>query len=387
MSQFQFTGEWEFQLPLPGFAGFQQSDGALSVTIDDLLNEDPDPLAQQLAALDYLIENSVLIAQRICTHVFNEYPALIKVYGDLPVVHHVDDIKKFIRVNHVSISTRFKDGISFMDFSAHCDWDEDHGLGIGMHRLAVIHMGGIGDGYEVEEDAELKDVNTYVKKKPQLYLPHPKYNRLKPSQESENRYYELELIRGFHNEDFMHLISSGQRDVNYINPKWGFFGSYIAWAIQYNNQELVSFLMERHARLDYILHEVGRDKQKIEWLLAHGVSINERNRSGHVLLREQLFHLRGVLMNQEQYKVTHPGVHDDTYYSNALKEDIEYIRWLVGKGATLPQEDINSVLNFSGRDYDNERIKRVLIKSVEPIPSKTITPNPTPTRPWWKFWE
>jgi hypothetical protein len=380
MDQFHFEGEWEFKMKLSGFAGFQQSDGTLSVSIDDLLNEDPDPLPEQIAAINYLLEHHETIASNICAHVFKEYPGLIKVYGELPPANNADDIKKHIRINHAHILTRFKNGISFIDFSASCTWDDDHGLGFGVYQSQIIFMGGIGDGYSVDDDEASKTANTYSKQKPKIYLPHPKYGKLKPSQQSENRYYELELIRGFHNEEFKELITSGKRDVNYVDPSWGFFGTFIAWSIQYNNHELVEFLMARNARLDHILHEVGRDKQKIEWLLAHGVSINERSRSGHVLLRGELFALRGALMNREQARLH--SASQDEFNSKPMPEAVDYIQWLISKGADPSLADLDSVLNFWGRDYDNEMIKRVILESIKPVSAKK-----TPGRKWWRFWE
>lgn len=253
--------------------------------------------------------------------------------------------------------------MAYLDLYGRCAWDEDHGIGFGMHQSKIIYMGGIGDGYEVDDDDRSKTINTYTRQKPILYSPHPKYGKLKPSQQSANLYYELDLIRGFYNEEFKELILSGKRDVNYVDPSWGFFGTFIAWAIQYNNHELVDFLIARNARLDHILHEVGRDRTKIEWLLSHGVSINERSRSGHVLLREELFNLRGILMNQEQQKLHQPNK-DDEYYTKGISETVDHIRWLMGKGADPDLVDIDSVLNFWGGDYDNERIKRVILESI-----------------------
>jgi hypothetical protein len=390
MEKFHFTGEWEFKVKLSGFAGFRESDGTLSVDIYDLLNEDPEPLPEQVAAINYLLEHHETIASNICDHVFKEYPELIKIYDELPPADSADDIKKHIRVNHVHILTRFKNGISFMDLSASCAWDEEHGLGFGMHQSQIIFMGGIGDGYSVDEDEASRAVNLHHKQKPQIYFPHPKYGKLKPSQQSANRYYELDLIRGSYNEEFKALITSGKRDVNYVDPSWGFFGTFIAWAIQYNNQELVEFLIARNARLDHILHEVGRDKQKIEWLLSHGVSINERSRSGHVLLRGELFTLRGILMNQEQAGVRSPASINHELNAKTIRETVDHIQWLISKGADPSLADLDSVLNFWGRDYDNEKIKSVILESIKPVGLEVKKPLPdpknTPGGKWWKFW-
>jgi hypothetical protein len=379
MEKFHFEGEWEFQVKLSGFSNFQGSDGTLSVVINDLLNEDTDPLSEQTAAINYLFEHHESIGIQICEHIFKEYPRLAKIYDELPPINKVDDIRKHIKVNHAQIQTKFKNGIAYIDFYANCVWDEEHGLSLATHKSQIIYMGGIGDGYLVDDDSESKTINSHVIKKPQLFLPPPKYGKLKPSQQSANRYYELELIRGFYNDDFKELITSGKRDVNYVDPSWGFFGNYIAWAIQYNNEELIEFLLDRKAKLDHIIHEVGRDKQKIEWLLSHGVSINEPSRSGHVLLRNELFTLRGILMNQEQARLQQPNSQSE-FYSKSIQDTVNHIQWLISKGADSKLADISSTLNFWGRDYDNERIKSVILESIKPINPKLKNPK------WWEFW-
>lgn len=390
MEQFHFKGEWSFDLKLSGFSGFQESDGRLSVDLSDLLNEDPDPLPEQVAAVNYILQNHNSIARNICEKVYEEYPELIKIYDELPEISSADDIKKHIRISQIRVNTRFKNGISFTDFYGNCVWDQEHGLCFGVHGSKVFFMGGAGDGYGTDDDAVSQAMHVHEKRKPKIYLPHPKYGKLKPSQVFSNRYYELELIRGFYNEDFKELIISGKRDVNYVDLEWGFFGNFIAWAIQYNNHELVDFLMARNARLNHILHEVGRDRRKIEWLLDHGVSINERSRSGHVLLRGELFNLRTTLMNRDMMQLRNPGYQDE-YYTKTIAETMEHIQWLVGKGADPALADLRSVLSFSGRDYDNEKIRRIILESISPtdlgIKSASVGKAKDATvRRWWKFW-
>ena len=69
MTKFQFNGDWEFRLKLDAFKGYvnsaesygtqlpENSEPYVTIKIQNEFSEDADPSPEQLAAIDYLIEN------------------------------------------------------------------------------------------------------------------------------------------------------------------------------------------------------------------------------------------------------------------------------------------------------------------------------------------
>lgn len=432
MQDFTFTGDWEYKIEFPAFAGFQSRQGAynsidsddksiglINVVFEDDINDNEDPYPEQQAALQFIINNQQQIAAAMIQRIKQELPGIITDYGlegETAFEDHSDEnIKNLIGISEIRILIPSKDGIAYYDMPGGCNWDEEHGLNFLMHGTRIITFG-IQDGGSYWE--AVKDNGTYEtvkdqkdKTAPRIYEPGPKYGKLKPSHAWANRYYEFSLIDGFHNEEFKELIRSGKRSVDYKHPDWGFFASFISRAIQFNNQELVTFLLENKANLTGIIHDVGRNKEKIEMLLANGISINEKNHAGHTLLRKELLDLRNQLQNRDMAKKNSLGYHNDMIRTS--NETKEYIKWLLEKGADPFAVDMPSILSFWGRDYDTEQIKAELLESVgaapkaridlpEPAkpstmvrvdtqhdhkPSEFIRSRRPPTKKWWQFWK
>lgn len=416
MNDFTFTGHWEYELVFPAFAGFQsrqgayhsqqqeglKSDGRLSVVFDDDLSDDPDPYPGQLDTLQFVFSHQYEIVEAMLARLREELPGIIRDYGleEEPQYKDLSDenIKSMIGISEIRIMIPARDGWAYYTLSGGCSWDEEHGLSFLLHNTRVLTCG-IIDGNEYWD--AVKDNGTYdtLQEKgrenppPRLYEPHPKYGRLKPSQATANRYYELDLISGFHNEEFKELIRSGKRSVDYRNPDWGFDTSFLSRALQFNNQELVEFLLENKARVQGVIHQAGRDKAKIGIALANGASIDERDPSGHTLLRKELFRMRNELMNRDM------AIHAElaANMEKAAGETKDFIQWLVANGADPFIVGMPDILGFWGRDYDHERIKAELLAAVQteyiPDPPRThkdpsgVTPSVKPPvkKKWWQF--
>jgi hypothetical protein len=239
MQEFEFDGNWTFEVDLSAFAGFQSrnsaytsidsesaSTGTITIEIEDDLTENPDPYPAQINAIKFIFKNQDAIVNSILQRALVEMPDIIINYG---LTHEeayqnltIETLRSLIGFNSISIQIPSKDDVSYFDVMGGCNWDEEHGLNVLMHKVRTITMGGIeGNSYW---DA-LKDNGTYEtvsnspdeKSIPTKYKPHPKYNKLKPSQEFANETFEHSLISGHHNEIFKALTESGEIDVN---GKW-----------------------------------------------------------------------------------------------------------------------------------------------------------------------
>lgn len=97
---------------------------------------------EQINALKYLLENSDKVKDIILNRLLSEMPELKEIYEDLiPDIKKIEDFKDYVGLSNVYLMTSDKDGYAYTGFELGCDWDEEHGIGIMMHKDRVIDIG------------------------------------------------------------------------------------------------------------------------------------------------------------------------------------------------------------------------------------------------------
>lgn len=97
---------------------------------------------EQLNALKFLVDNSDVIRDALLTGLIKELPELKEIYEDLiPEISKIEDFKNHIGLGNLHVMDSDRDQIAYIGFEFGCDWDEEHGVGIIMHKDRVVEIG------------------------------------------------------------------------------------------------------------------------------------------------------------------------------------------------------------------------------------------------------
>lgn len=96
---------------------------------------------EQVNAVKYLLDNSDKIRDSILTGVLNKIPELEEIYDLIPEIHKIEDFRNFIGLGNIHLMSSDKDNIAYIGFELGCDWDDEHGIGLMMHKDRVIAIG------------------------------------------------------------------------------------------------------------------------------------------------------------------------------------------------------------------------------------------------------
>ncbi len=142
------------------------------------------PTMGQVSAFQYLLANQDVINENLLQAVFRIYPeerdsfredygykddmdaeekeSFEEDYGeDVPVLKKPEEFKQIIRLHTVHIIEAEKAGIAYFGFEFNCNWEEEHGLGVLMHKDRVVNVGPaeVSFSSSEEEDADIRDVS------------------------------------------------------------------------------------------------------------------------------------------------------------------------------------------------------------------------------------
>jgi hypothetical protein len=220
MRDFKFQGDWTTTLQLEAFKGFcpvldgTENDGMIRLILLENVASNPDPLPEQLAAIDYILANQTRIAQVIIQFIRDDYPNLIQSYdvgddenNDLPLepFQRDEQVQKLIRPSTLYVQCSQRKGVSHTNFVIQCNWDSEHGLSLDLHQDQILSWAYCYpwlesfDTPELCDNAELvaqirHETNAHWGRKPVFRYPHPKYGKWKESEKEENEKYALQLI-------------------------------------------------------------------------------------------------------------------------------------------------------------------------------------------------
>lgn len=382
MKKFLFNGDWETKLQVQAFAGFLDrqsdivnwdkgvpSDGTVKLCFIDDLGDDPDPLPQQIEAVNYLLEHQERIAEVICERVKAEYPDIMRNFGledfdeeeGFPKIKSNEDVKKAIGFSTIYVAMAHKDGIAYLGYGFGCKWDEEHGYGLVMHKDEITESGDSACAYVTRDEDQERSVED-ARKKAKFYQPHPKYGKLKPSQQFENKMYEFRLIENGHNDEFKQLVESGKLDVNHEISGWRM--TFLAKATQCNNEEIALFILSKKpnevqsALQSAVLY---RNKAIVEALVEQGASLNKGDKNS---------------LATPIYLLVDRMIHAYIYGAEGQKQELwerdkDMLRWLIEKGASPSQAGQQGRTAFDKLSICPEELRdelTLVLKTMPPAP-------------------
>jgi hypothetical protein len=109
------------------------------------------PLKEQdRACVQWLLDHEAEVASAVLAGLLAEYPRLQRVYGYeraereeyMPDVSSTENFRRLIGVHNVHFLPLVKDGLPYFGYEFGCTWDGEHGLGVLMHGVRVVEVGG-----------------------------------------------------------------------------------------------------------------------------------------------------------------------------------------------------------------------------------------------------
>ncbi len=109
------------------------------------------PSDSQAAALKFNLEHGESITEAVLMATRKYYdevrPRYIEFLGGdvndlMPLISCDADLHKLIDLVHVHVHPWTKSGIAYVGLQFRCRWDQEHGLGLMMHRNRVVEIGG-----------------------------------------------------------------------------------------------------------------------------------------------------------------------------------------------------------------------------------------------------
>lgn len=154
--------DWESKIVLPSWAGYRSCGGAYGAQDSDIPSDgrvvvcanplDADlPVGQeQLAACQYLLENEAAVHEAIVAAILDEYPEVFDIFSEdaeergirLPEHMTTEELKQHIGIAYIHLHPVEKEGVGYVGVQLGCSWDDEHGLGVMLHRTEVVDIGG-----------------------------------------------------------------------------------------------------------------------------------------------------------------------------------------------------------------------------------------------------
>jgi hypothetical protein len=415
----ELNGDWTYKIKLPKLNSIvskghsstneqvHSDELELELCINDELSDEPDPTTEQLNTIKYIFEHQEKLLAAICKRALEEIPTVLENYDidedELEVYNSMDaeKIQDWIRIGHITVSKSYKDDYAYFSMNGGIKWEEEHGLSIHFHKDRIIYFGDWDDCVNEQNDGG-------TKRKPsdddiKIYTPHPKYNKLKPSQVDMNEHYASTLIRRGMNERFMSDAASGIID---IKAPWGHGGStYLECACLNHNYELIKFMLSQKLPIGRATHWCWKsgmsDRTSLEILLEAGADINFQNPQAKE--RTLLFIRNSVLNDHFRWFYEHKKIDRTDSMAREekqielIKQDIDY---LIQKGADIHIKDSDGNTCFDVLEDVNAADKSALVEWMSKLhkqanKSKSSNSKKQKTeitsssiseekKPWWK---
>lgn len=128
------------------------------------------PTSEQVAAYAYLVQHERAVTKAVLARILRAYPKLRTEYHEgygidpdapdddddddddladllddprpLPVIKRAADLAKVMGLATVHVHDVAKAGIAYVGLELGCDWDDEHGAGVMLHKQRIVAMGG-----------------------------------------------------------------------------------------------------------------------------------------------------------------------------------------------------------------------------------------------------
>jgi len=335
MNEFKFNGDWEFSLKLNEFSKLKaasktQYEGSdlTQFKIIDYRSYDPDPLAQQIAAINFIINNEAAFIESILLASHNINAHYIERSGEddwIPKPLNVESLGQLLSIGTISILTEHKDNVAYIQMDCGYKGDEEHGLTIVMHKHRLIGHDLMFEmdyacvyadlGKEVGEVFRNGNIKSLELGKDQIHKALDKYGKLKPWQKQATEDYLSDLLRKKENDTLKKIIEEEAYNFNdriYYKDR-----NLVDIAAYRNNIEMIDYLIGQGADFSRSIFECTGayiKKDIIECLVGHGANIDELGTRRITALQHEITRYVSSLDRSIRYK-------ENAYqYESAQKE-------------------------------------------------------------------
>jgi hypothetical protein len=148
------------------------SDGEVNLMVD-AVGKNLQPTEEQRKAFAFLLEQEDEITDLVLSKIAEIYPAKLESfrdgYGyyedkqefedsfgeeDMPELKSISQLKSIIRLRTVYIMDYAKKGYAYVGLEFGCNWEEENGFGIMLHKTDVIQAGDATASFDYIEDDE-----------------------------------------------------------------------------------------------------------------------------------------------------------------------------------------------------------------------------------------
>jgi hypothetical protein len=423
MDPFVFQGKWRFPVELPLLAKLRSDRffkglnrpkelalfeaGEVMVSFADNTSPDPDPLFEQLAALEFLLKKQELLLEGLLVAVRNSiFPVYLEGMDDepecFPDLPSVEDLDQALGMQEIRILRLHKEGIAYIELSFEFSADEEHGLSLIMHRDRLVDFGGHGDldhlKTRVDSGEEIKSYTEYVEEQHALlkaidrgpFLPHPKYDVLKPSQAEANLGWLQKAIRENDFAELNRLVDEYAIDLNYRYHSWE--ETVLKFAVQQRNVPAITWLLSEgakpHGEISVFNHGVF-DLEIAKLLVGHGENLNLRD---HWQKTPIVYRLRTMVgAAKKLYFDQEADAEKRKELQLKVKTSKQYLVWLLANGADPASCDAegHDLLHLYDHHMwaDHVMAKIPLRKWLVGVLAKYGNAEDLPKKPWWKKWK
>lgn len=147
-----FLPEWSnFNRHIPSGKQIDRATGVFDAHIVGSLVDHVNILSQdQFNAIQFLTKNTKTIQDNILDQLLLLYPtykAALKDY--MPLIKTKTDFLEHLELFCIHILDDDKKGFAYTSLEIECTWDEEHGLGILLHKDKVISVGSVEEAFNV----------------------------------------------------------------------------------------------------------------------------------------------------------------------------------------------------------------------------------------------
>lgn len=114
----------------------------------------------QASAVKFLFEHQYSIRDILLRALLADFPNMKEVYEEqMPTITDIEQYKDLVGLSIVHVLNSEKDDFAYIGFELGCTWDEEHGVGVMMHKDRVISVGQADESFEIW--TTYKDNGTY----------------------------------------------------------------------------------------------------------------------------------------------------------------------------------------------------------------------------------
>jgi len=129
-----------------------QGDGTFYLTINTPADSNKAPSSEQIAAYEYLLKHDTVIVSAILKSIFDEYEWMREDFAEclstddaarlVPIITAPPELLPLISLGTMTIHRVHNENVAYIGMSFGCTWDEEHGIGVLIHRSRIVSVGG-----------------------------------------------------------------------------------------------------------------------------------------------------------------------------------------------------------------------------------------------------